>query len=124
MNLMVKRIMIVDDCATMRAMLNLTLTHAGYEVVEARDGEEALALLATNYVDLLITDLNMPNMDGIALAGAARKIHGSRFMPIIMLSTESEGSKRAEARSVGVSAWLTKPFKAPQLIGVVKMVLF
>ena len=121
---MAKRIMTVDDSATIRTMLNLTLTHAGYEVVEARDGDEALAMLAEGSVDLLVTDLNMPNMDGIALAGAARKIPGSRFMPIIMLSTESEGDKKTEARSAGVSAWLTKPFKAPQLIGVVKMVLF
>ena len=121
---MAKRIMTVDDSATMRTMLNLTLTHAGYEVVEACDGDEALALLAAGSVDLLVTDLNMPNMNGIALAGAARKIPGSRFMPIIMLSSEREGSKKADARSAGVSAWLTKPFKAPQLVGLVKMVLF
>ena len=121
---MPKRIMTVDDSATIRTMLNLTLTSAGYEVVEACDGEEALAMLAAGSVDLLVTDLNMPNMDGIALAGAARKIPGSRFMPIIMLSTESEGSKKTDARNAGVSAWLTKPFKAPQLVGVVQMVLF
>ena len=121
---MVKKIMAVDDSATIRAMLNLTLTHAGYEVVEARDGEEALALLEAGSVDLLVTDLNMPNMDGIALVGAARKIPGSRFMPIIMLSGESDASKKADARNAGVSAWLTKPFKAPQLVGMVKMVLF
>jgi len=121
---MAKRIMTVDDSATIRTMLNLTLANAGYEVVEARDGAEALAMMAESPVDLLVTDLNMPNMDGIALAGAARKIPGSRFMPIIMLSTESEGDKKADARSAGVSAWLTKPFKAPQLVGVVQMVLF
>ena len=121
---MAKRIMTVDDSATIRTMLNLTLVHAGYEVVEACNGEEALAILAENSVDLLVTDLHMPNMDGIALASAARKIPGSRFMPIIMLPTESEGAKKVEVRSAGVSAWLTKPFKAPQLIGVVKMVLF
>ena len=121
---MAKRIMTVDDSATMRTMLNLTLTHAGYEVIEACDGDEALALLEAGSVDLLVTDLNMPNMDGITLAGAVRKIPGSRFMPIIMLSSESEGDNKADARSAGVSAWLTKPFKGPQLVGVVKMVLF
>lgn len=120
---MAKRIMTVDDSATIRTMLHLTLTHAGYEVVEARNGDEALALLEAGSIDLLVTDLNMPKMDGITLAGAARRIPGKRFMPIIMLSSESEGSKKADARSAGVSAWLTKPFNAPQLLGMVKMVI-
>lgn len=121
---MPKRIMTVDDSATIRTMLNLALSSAGYEVVEARDGDEALAMLEHEHVDLLVTDLNMPHMNGISLASAARKIPGSRFMPIIMLSSESEGTKKADAKSAGVSAWLTKPFKEMQLVSVVKMVLF
>ena len=120
---MAKRIMTVDDSATVRTMLNLTLTSAGYEVVEACDGDEALALLEAGSVDLLVTDLNMPKMDGITLAGAARKIPGSRFMPIIMLTTESHDAKRQEGKAAGASGWIVKPFKPEQLIGVVRMVL-
>ena len=119
-----RKILVIDDEEWLREMVQMALRQRGYEVIEARDGDEALALLEAGSVDLLVTDLNMPNMDGIALAGAARKIPGSRFMPIIMLSTESEGDKKADARSAGVSAWLTKPFKGPQLVGMVKMVLF
>lgn len=118
-----KRIMIVDDSMTIRMMLNMTLTDAGYEVIEARNGREALILLSEASVDMLVTDLNMPHLDGIDLATAARRLPGGRFMPIIMLTTESEDLKKENAKSVGVSAWITKPFKAQQLLGVVQMVL-
>ena len=119
----IKKIMIVDDSATIRMMLNMTLTDAGYEVIEARDGREGLAMLAEFPVDMLVTDLNMPHLDGIGLATAARRLPGGRFMPIIMLTTESEGLKKENAKSVGVSGWITKPFKPQQLLGVVQMVL-
>lgn len=118
-----KRIMIVDDSMTMRMMLNMTLTDAGYEVIEACNGREGLILLSESPVDMLVTDLNMPHLDGIGLATAARRLPGGRFMPIIMLTTEGEGLKKENAKSVGVSAWITKPFKAQQLLGVVRMVL-
>lgn len=118
-----KKIMIVDDSATIRILLNMTLTDAGYEVIEARDGREGLAMLAVSPVDMLVTDLNMPHLDGIGLATAARRLPGGRFMPIIMLTTESEGLKKENAKSVGVSGWISKPFKPHQLLGVVQMVL-
>lgn len=120
---MAKKIMTVDDSATIRKMLTLILTDAGYDVVEARDGREALAMLTKFPVDMLVTDLNMPLLNGIELASAVRHLPGGRFLPIIMLTTETAELKKGNAKSVGVSGWLTKPFKPQQLLGVVKMIL-
>ena len=111
---MSKRVMTVDDSATVRQVLHMTLEGAGYEVLQAVDGVDALAKLAT--------DLNMPNMDGIALIKEVRKNAGNRFMPIIMLTTESQPEKKQEGKSAGASGWIVKPFKPEQLLAVVRMV--
>ncbi len=118
-----KKIMAVDDSASIRQMLSFTLKQAGYEVVEAVDGKDALAKFAAEDINMLITDLNMPNMDGISLIREVRKDATNRFMPIIMLTTESQETKRQEGKSAGASAWIVKPFKPEQLLGVVRMVL-
>jgi two-component system chemotaxis response regulator CheY len=118
-----KKIMTVDDSATIRQMVALTLRDAGYEVIEAVDGRDALERLAKESVDMLISDLNMPNLDGVALIRAVRQQPANRFIPIIMLTTESHDSKKQEGKAAGASGWIVKPFKAEQLLGVVRMVL-
>ena len=117
-----KRIMTVDDSTTVRKVLNITLTQAGYEVIEAVDGKEALSLFSENNVDLLVTDLNMPNLDGVDLIKQVRQKPGNRFMPIIMLTSESQLDKKQEGKMAGASGWVTKPFKPEQLLSIVRMV--
>lgn len=118
-----KRIMTVDDSSTIRQMVALTLRDAGYEVIEAVDGRDALERLAKESIDMLITDLNMPNLDGVGLIREVRKNPAHRFIPIIMLTTESHDSKKQEGKAAGASGWIVKPFKPEQLLGVVRMVL-
>jgi two-component system, chemotaxis family, chemotaxis protein CheY len=118
-----RKIMTVDDSFTVRQMLTFTLEDAGYEVVEAVDGEDALAKLAEHQVHMLITDLNMPKMDGIGLIRQVRKDTKNRFIPIIMLTTESQETKKQEGKAAGASGWIVKPFKPQQLLAVVRMVL-
>lgn len=120
---MQKIIMTVDDSATIRQMLSFTLQDAGYEVVEAVDGADALEKLAERQVHMVITDLNMPRMDGIELIREIRKMPQHKFIPIIMLTTESQESKKQEGKVAGASGWIVKPFKPQQLLSVVKMVL-
>lgn len=120
---MSKRIMTVDDSATIRQMLNFTLTDAGFDVVEAVDGLDACTKLKDNPVNMVITDLNMPQMDGIELIREVRKDPANRFVPIIMLTTESQESKKQEGKAAGASGWIVKPFSPEQLLAVVKMVL-
>jgi two-component system chemotaxis response regulator CheY len=120
---MAKRIMTVDDSATIRQMLNFTLTDAGFDVVEAVDGVDACNKLKDNPVNMVITDLNMPRMDGIELIREVRKDPANRFVPIIMLTTESQETKKQEGKSAGASGWIVKPFSPEQLLAVVKMVL-
>jgi len=118
-----KRILMVDDSASVRQMMSFTLQNAGYEVIEARDGQEALEIYPTSGANMLITDLNMPKMDGYGLIEEVRRHPGSRFLPIIMLTTESEQGKRDQAKALGASGWITKPFRPDQLLKVVGMVL-
>lgn len=120
---MSKTILTVDDSATIRQMLSLTLKDAGYAVVEAVDGVDALDKLAQQPVHMVITDLNMPKLDGIELIREIRKLPEHRFIPIIMLTTESQESKKQEGKSAGASGWIVKPFKPQQLLSVVRMVL-
>jgi two-component system chemotaxis response regulator CheY len=121
--LMSKRILIVDDSVTVLQVLKLTLTNAGYEVLEAGDGQDALGKLNGEKVDMMITDLNMPKLDGIGLIKEVRKRPDYRFVPIVMLTTESAGDKKVEGKAAGASGWIVKPFKPEQLLKVVKMVL-
>jgi len=108
----------------MRDMVAFTLTGAGFQVVQAGDGKEAMGKLATGAKpDLVVTDLNMPVMDGITLIKAIRKMPPLRFTPILMLTTESSEEKKAEGRAVGATGWIVKPFSPEQFLKVLKKVL-
>lgn len=121
---MAKVIMTVDDSATVRQMVSVVLTQSGYEVVEAVDGKDALQKLSGGKkVDMIITDLNMPNLDGIGMIKGVRALPSYKFIPIIMLTTESQDSKKQEGKQAGASGWIVKPFKPEQLTAVVKKVL-
>jgi two-component system chemotaxis response regulator CheY len=120
---MAKVIMSVDDSASIRQMVSFTLKGAGYEVVEAVDGKDALSKLNGATIHMVITDLNMPNLDGIGLIKAIRATPAYKFVPIVMLTTESQDSRKQEGKAAGATGWIVKPFKPEQLIAVVKKVL-
>lgn len=120
---MPKTIMTVDDSASVRQMVAFTLKEAGYDVIEACDGKDALTKIGKQPVHMIITDLNMPNMDGISLIRAARAIPTLKFIPIIMLTTESQETKKTEGKSAGATGWIIKPFRPEQLLAVTKKVL-
>lgn len=115
-----KQILTVDDSASIRQMVNFTLTKAGYAVAEAVDGKDGLGKIAAGKFDLIITDLNMPNMDGIQMIAAVRKLPNYSFVPILMLSTESQAEKKDAGRKAGATGWIVKPFNAEQLVSVVQ----
>jgi len=116
-------IMTVDDTATMRQMISFTLNSVGHRVVQAVNGEEALKLAQENKLDLVIADVNMPVMDGITLIKSLRQLPEYRFTPILMLTTESQDSRRQEGKTAGATGWIVKPFNPEQLINVVNKVL-
>ncbi|MBF0147016.1 MAG: response regulator [Magnetococcales bacterium] len=118
-----KKIMTVDDSSSVRQMVGLTLKGAGYDVVEAVDGQDALTKLKASPVDMVVTDLNMPNMDGITLIKELRALPAFKFIPIVMLTTESQAGRKQEGKSAGATGWIVKPFKPPQLLEVIKKVL-
>lgn len=118
---MTKKIMIVDDSASIRQMVVFTLKDAGYEVVEAVDGRDALNKFDSS-IKMLITDINMPNLDGIGLIRWARANPSYKFIPIIILTTESQDTKKEEGKNAGATGWIVKPFKPEQLISVTKKV--
>ena len=120
---MSKRIITVDDASTMRKMISFTLKADGHDVIEAEDGVHALDVLENEIVDLVITDLNMPRMDGIELVRNLRSKAGFARTPIIILTTESEGTKKVEAKNAGATGWIVKPFKQDQLKAIVAKVL-
>ena len=120
---MAKCILVVDDSETVRQVLQMTLANAGFDVLQAEDGVDALSKLSCDQVDMLITDLNMPNMDGLELIKKVREEGAHRFTPIVMLTTESSEAKKLAGREAGASGWIVKPFKPEQLLKVVKMVL-
>ncbi len=115
-----KRILTVDDSASVRQMVSFTLRKAAYEVVEAVDGKDGLAKVSSGKFDLIVTDLNMPNVDGIQMITAVRKLPGYTFIPILMLTTESQAEKKDAGRKAGATGWIVKPFNADQLIAVVQ----
>ncbi|MEW6118113.1 MAG: response regulator [Nitrospirota bacterium] len=117
-----KTIMTVDDSASIRQMVTFTLKEAGYDVVEAVDGKDALSKVNGN-IGMVITDLNMPNLDGIGLIRELRANAACKFIPIIMLTTESQDSKKQEGKAAGATGWIVKPFTPDQLLAVVKKVL-
>jgi two-component system, chemotaxis family, chemotaxis protein CheY len=120
---MEKKIMTVDDSASVRQMVGFTLKNAGYDVVEAEDGKDALAKLTGAGVKMVVTDLNMPNMNGLELIKALRADGAYKFIPIVFLTTESQDAKKLEAKAAGATGWIVKPFKPEQLLAVVKKVL-
>jgi two-component system chemotaxis response regulator CheY len=119
---MAKKALTVDDSRTMREMVSFTLKGAGYEVVEAEDGKDALLKIVANKVDVVITDLNMPNMNGFELIRALRADGNYKFTPILMLTTEGDGSKKEEGKAAGATGWIVKPFNPEKLVEVVKKV--
>ena len=120
---MSKTIITVDDAATMRKMISFTLRGAGHEVLEACDGVEALTLLRSNRVDLIITDVNMPRMDGIEFTRQIRQIPALSRVPVLLLTTESDPDKKAKGKAAGATGWIVKPFQQDQLLAVVARVL-
>jgi len=119
---MLKKVMTVDDSPTVRMVLSEALSKAGYHVIEASDGQEAINKLNDTKIDLLVTDLNMPAMCGVELIKQVRSKPGNRFMPIIMLTAESQPEQKAAGKQAGASGWITKPFLPEQLLSVIKMV--
>jgi len=120
---MSKTIMTVDDSPSIRQMVGFTLRKAGHQVVEAVDGCDACAKLQAQPVHMVITDLNMPNMNGIELIRQVRAMPAFRFVPIILLTTESQEAKKLEARAAGATGWIVKPFTPEQLVAVINKVL-
>jgi two-component system chemotaxis response regulator CheY len=114
--------LIVDDSASMRQLVGFTLRQAGHEVVEGANGQEALGKLNGSKVDLVVTDLNMPVMDGIGLIKALRDRPESRFTPILMLTTESQEVKKREGQAAGATGWIVKPFNPEQLLRTIARV--
>ncbi len=116
-------ILAVDDSASMRQMVSFTLKGAGYTVIEASDGQEALDKAKQGGVDLVLSDVNMPVMDGIELVRNLRSLPDYKFTPILMLTTESAGDKKSEGKAAGATGWLVKPFNPDQLLATIKKVL-
>jgi two-component system chemotaxis response regulator CheY len=121
---MAKSILIVDDSASVRQVVGISLRQAGYEVIEGTDGKDALTKLKGQKVHLIISDVNMPNMDGISMVKAVKEMPAYKFTPIVMLTTESQEEKKRQGQAAGAKAWVVKPFKPEQLLAVVqKLVL-
>lgn len=118
-----KTIMTVDDSATVRQMAGLVLRGAGYEVIEAIDGVDALSKLTGQELNLILTDLNMPNMDGLELTRRVRTLPNYKYVPVVLLTTESQPEKKQEGKAAGATAWIVKPFNPDQLLAVVKKVI-
>jgi two-component system, chemotaxis family, chemotaxis protein CheY len=117
-----KLILTVDDSASVRQMVGFTMRAAAYEVAEAVDGRDALSKLSGD-IHLVITDVNMPRMDGIELIRQIRTKSTNKFVPILVLTTESQAAKKQEAKSAGATGWIVKPFQPDQLLAVVQRVL-
>ena len=115
-------ILTVDDSRTMREMLRLALTGAGYRVVQAEDGVHGLEVLAGEAPEVIITDINMPRMDGFGFIEAVRGDPRHTGVPILVLTTESDAEKKARARAAGATGWIVKPFNADQLITAIRRV--
>jgi two-component system chemotaxis response regulator CheY len=118
-----KTVLAVDDSATMREMVAFVLESAGYRVIEAEDGAKGLERARASQVDLVITDQNMPNMDGITLVRSLRELGEYKSVPILLLTTESSDSMKAQGRAAGATGWLVKPFDPATLLEVVQKVL-
>ena len=120
---MAKTVLIVDDSTSMRQMLSYTLKQAGFAVVESVNGQDGLARLEEHKVDLIVTDLNMPVMDGIAFIRSLRSLPKGKGVPVLMLTTESQDSKKTEGKAAGATGWIVKPFQPEKLLAVIARVL-
>ena len=118
-----KTVMTVDDSATLRQMVRFVLRDGGYQVVEAVDGLDALSKLRGQEVHLIVTDINMPGMDGLELTRKVRATTEYKFVPIILLTTESHPEKKREGKAAGATGWIVKPFNPEQFLAVVKKVM-
>jgi len=119
---MPKTIMTIDDSPTIRQMVKFTLKSTDYQVVEAVDGPDALMKLSGQRIDLFLSDINMPGMNGFELARKIRGMPAFKFTPIVLLTTESDQAKKAEGKAAGATGWIVKPFSPEQLIAVIKRV--
>ncbi len=117
------RILAVDDSRSIREMVALTLTRAGYEVVQARDGQEALEIARGEAADAAIIDINMPRLDGISLVRELRNLPSWRYTPLLILTTESRPEKKQQGRSAGATGWIIKPFDPDKLLAILRRVL-
>lgn len=120
---MTKTILCVDDSPSVRQMVKLTLTGAGYTVIQAEDGAEGLRVAATAQANLIITDLNMPNMNGLQFIREVRKLPAYAGVPILFLTTESDAALKQEAKAAGATGWITKPFQQEQLVALARKVI-
>jgi len=116
-------ILAVDDSASMRQMVTFTLKQAGYAVMEAADGVEALELARRHAVNLVLTDVNMPNMDGITLVRELRQLDAYKFVPMLVLTTEAGQDKKMQGKQAGATGWLVKPFNPAKLLATIAKVL-
>jgi two-component system chemotaxis response regulator CheY len=120
---MAKTILIVDDSASVRQVVTIALKGAGYDVIAGVDGKDALTKLTGQRVHLIISDVNMPNMDGITFVTEVKKLPAYKFTPVIMLTTESQEEKKKAAQAAGAKAWVTKPFQPPQMLAAVSKLI-
>jgi two-component system chemotaxis response regulator CheY len=118
-----KTILIVDDSPSVRQVVRMTLKSAGYDVLEGVDGADALTKLDGKKIHLIISDVNMPKMDGITFVREAKKLPAYKFTPIVMLTTESDEKKKAEGQAAGAKAWVVKPFQPAQMLAAVSKLI-
>jgi len=117
------KILAVDDSASMRQMVSFTLSGAGYDVTDAADGQQALNAAKQTTFDVVVSDVNMPVMDGITLIRELRKLPQYRTTPLLMLTTESSGNKKMEGKQAGATGWIVKPFNPEQLLKTIQRVI-
>lgn len=120
---MAKTIMIVDDSASLRQVVSIALKGAGYDVLEASDGQDALSKLTGGKVHLIISDVNMPRMDGLTFVQEMKKLPAYKYTPVIMLTTEAGEAMKEKGRAVGAKAWVVKPFKPDQMLNAVSKLI-
>ena len=118
-----KKILTVDDSPSMRTMINFTLANEGFSVTEAVDGQHALDIVRQQSFDLIISDVNMPKMNGLEFVGSARKVDHHQFTPILMLTTENSPQIKAQGKAAGATGWIVKPFQPEKLVDLVTRVL-
>lgn len=118
-----KQILIIDDSASLRQVVNIALSNAGYDVVEAENGADALEKITESKFHLVICDVNMPVMDGISFVKEVKKLQEYRFLPIIMLTTESHENRKLEGQAAGAKAWAVKPFHPDQILDAVSKLI-